>query len=250
MAQRSITNVLEAMTEIPGITITPVQSSNTSARIYLRGAGQNSAGINFDPAVGIYIDNVYQPRVNGAFFDFFDIRGMEVLRGPQGTLYGRNTSGGALKIETRRPTFDWTGNVQGSVGNWNALGAKGYVSGPLVDGKLAFSLSGVYRERDGFLWSTEYNRRVGNMDNRAERLRLLFTPNDKLEMNFAVFFIQDYSEAAWGVPLQVQPQVKIPQANGTFDRDLTQTELFGSLGNGYLNNTGASLNINYSTPTR
>jgi iron complex outermembrane recepter protein len=245
LESRAVTNVLEAMSEIPGITITPVQSSNTSARVYLRGAGQNSAGINFDPAVGIYIDNVYQPRVNGAFFDFFDIRGMEVLRGPQGTLYGRNTSGGALKIETRRPSFDWTGSAQLSGGNWNAVGGKGYLSGPIVDGKLAFSVSGVYRKRDGFLYSTEYKRQVGNIDSRAERLRLMYTPSDELEINLSAFFIQDYSEAAWGVPLLVQPAVRNPSANGTFNRDLTTTELFGSLGASRLNNTGASLNIKY-----
>src|SRR5690606_30424788 len=67
--QRQVTNVLTAAAEIPGIMITPSQGSNTSARIAMRGVGQSSAGINFDPAVGIYIDNVYQPRINGAFFD-------------------------------------------------------------------------------------------------------------------------------------------------------------------------------------
>lgn len=245
LAQRSVSNVLEAMSEIPGITITPVQSSNTSARIYLRGAGQNSAGINFDPAVGIYIDGVYQPRVNGAFFDFFDIRGMEVLRGPQGTLYGRNTSGGALKIETKRPNDQWGGSVQASAGDWNAVGAKAYISGPIVEGKLAFSVSGVLRKRDGFLYSTEYQRRVGNIDSRAERLRLAYTPTDSLKIDLAAFFVQDYSEAAWGVPLLVQPGVRNPNVTNSFSRDLTVTELFGSLGQGRLNNTGLSLNAAY-----
>jgi iron complex outermembrane receptor protein len=245
LAERAVTNVLEAMSEIPGITITPVQSSNGTARVYLRGAGQNSGGINYDPAVGIYIDNVYQPRANGAFFDFFDIEQMEVLRGPQGTLYGRNTSGGALKIQTKRPEFYWTGGAQASVGNFDSRAAKGYLSGPLIDGTLAFSVSGVYREREGYLYGTEYGRRVGNVDTRAERLKFLYTPTDNLEVQLSVHAIQDYSESVFGVPLSVHPDVRIPEANGTFDRDLTRTEVFGPLGQANLNSNGGALNIIY-----
>jgi iron complex outermembrane receptor protein len=244
LQERAVTTVLDTMQEVPGITITPVQSSNNSARVYLRGAGQNSAGINYDPAVGIYIDNVYQPRANGAFFDFFDLEQMEVLRGPQGTLYGRNTSGGALKIRTKRPTFDWTGAAQLSAGNYDSLSYKGYVSGPISD-TLAFSVSGTHRERDGYLYGTEYGRRVGNIDASAERVKLLWTPNDKFELELAVHAIQDYSEATFGVPLSVHPDVRIPAANGTFKRDLTKTEIFGPLGQGRLNNNGGSLNMNY-----
>ncbi len=245
LEERAVTNVLDVMSEIPGITITPVQSGNNSARVYLRGAGQNSGGINYDPAVGIYIDNVYQPRANGAFFDFFALEQMEVLRGPQGTLYGRNTSGGALKLQTKRPEFSWTGAVQGSLGNFDSKAAKGYVTGPLIDGVLAFSLSGVYRERDGYLYGTEYGRRVGNVDTRAERAKLLYTPTDNLEVQLSVYAIQDYSESTFGVPLLVQPGVNMPEANGTYNRNLTRTEMFGPLGQGNLNNNGGALNINY-----
>jgi iron complex outermembrane receptor protein len=244
LQERAVSTVLDTMQEVPGITITPVQSSNSSARVYLRGAGQNSAGINYDPAVGIYIDNVYQPRANGAFFDFFDLEQMEVLRGPQGTLYGRNTSGGALKIRTKRPTFNWTGAAQLAAGNFESLSYKGYVSGPITD-TLAFSLSGTHRERDGYLYGTEYGRRVGNIDSSAERAKLLWTPNDKFELELSVYAIQDYSESTFGVPLQVQDGVRIPAANGTFNRDLTKTELYGPLGQNRLNNNGGSLNINY-----
>lgn len=246
LAERQATNVLTAAAEIPGIMITPSQGSNTSARIALRGVGQSTAGINFDPAVGIYIDNVYQPRINGAFFDFFDIARIEVLRGPQGTLYGRNNSGGAIKIETTRPSFDWTGAMELSAGNHDARGTKGYLSGPLADGILAFSLSGVIRKRDGFIYGTEYGRRIGNIDSRAQRAKLLFTPGDKFEAELSIFAIQDYSEAGVPVPLQVLPGVRIPAANGTFHRDLTVTEMFGPFGEGAIHNVGGSLNAKYS----
>jgi len=243
--QRQVTNVLTAAAEIPGIMITPSQGSNTSARIAMRGVGQSTAGINFDPAVGIYIDNVYQPRINGAFFDFYDIDRLEVLRGPQGTLYGRNSSGGALKIETKRPSTYWNGKVEGSVGNFNAYGAKAYISGPLIENVLSFSASAVRRERDGYLYGTEYGRRIGNIDSRAQRVKLLYTPSESFEIEASLFGIQDYSEAGVPVPLQVLPGVNIPEANGTFDRDLTRTETYGPLGQGSINSTGASVNMRY-----
>lgn len=244
LTERLVSNVLEAASEIPGILITPTQGSNTNARIALRGVGQNTGGINFDPAVGIYIDNVYQPRINGAFFEFFDIAQLEVLRGPQGTLYGRNTSGGALKINTKSPSFDWNGAFEAAAGNFNAVGAKAYLTGPISD-TLAFSVSGTYRERDGYLYGVEYGRRVGNMDTRAQRAKLLFKPNDSFSAELSVFGIQDDSEAGMGVPLQVQPGVRIPQATG-FNRDMRRTELFGPFGQGNFRNNGAALNATYS----
>ena len=96
----------------------------------IRGAGQENSGINFDQGVGVYIDDVIQPRVNGAFFDFFDVARFEVLRGPQGTLYGRNSSGGAIKIESARPSFTWTGGGEVGGGNWNALSGKARSAAP------------------------------------------------------------------------------------------------------------------------
>lgn len=244
LEERMVTNVLTAAQEIPGIKITPAQGSNTNASIALRGVGQSTAGINFDPAVGIYIDGVYQPRINGAFFDFFDIESLEVLRGPQGTLYGRNSSGGALKIQTRRPEFNWEGKAEFSAGNFDYLGGKAYLTGPLTD-SLAFSISGVVRQRDGYIYGTEHGRRIGNIDSRAERVKLLYTPNEKFEAELSVFAIQDYSEAGVPVPLQVFPGINIPEANGTFNRDLTRSEIYGPLGQGSINNTGVALNMRY-----
>jgi len=119
LTDRRVTSVEDISAQIPGIVITPSTGSSNSARIVLRGAGQEQGGINFDPAVGVYIDNVYQPRINGAFFDFFDIARLEVLRGPQGTLYGRNTSGGAIKLETLRPSFNWTTSGELTGGEWD-----------------------------------------------------------------------------------------------------------------------------------
>jgi iron complex outermembrane receptor protein len=247
LADRKVTSVQDVGAQIPGIVITPSTGSSNSARIVLRGAGQEQGGINFDPAVGVYIDNVYQPRINGSFFDFFDIERLEVLRGPQGTLYGRNTSGGAIKLESRRPSFEWTTNGELTAGRWDTRDGKLFVSGPIVADKLAFSASGVMRNRDGFLWGPAYDRRIGDMDRRAERLRLLFTPTEKVDVNLSAYAMQDYSDPGVGVPLTVSAGVVDPNATGA-GRDLTVTEIFGTMGQTLLNN-GASLNASYrATP--
>jgi iron complex outermembrane receptor protein len=245
LAERQVSNVLQAAAEIPGIMITPTQGSNTSARIALRGVNQSTAGINFDPAVGIYIDGVYQPRINGAFFEFFDLDRLEVLRGPQGTLYGRNSSAGAIKIETKKPSNQWTGGAELNAGNFNAKGGKGYISGPLIDDVLAFSASAVLRKHDGYIYGINYGRRIGDIDTRAERVKLLYTPFENFSAELAVFAIQDYSESGIAVPLRVLPGVRDPYVTNSYERDYSFTEIVGPIGQGFINNTGAALNLRY-----
>jgi iron complex outermembrane receptor protein len=246
LAERQVGNVLQAAAEIPGTVIMPNINSSNNARIVMRGAGQENSGINFDQGVGVYIDDVIQPRVNGAFFDFFDVGGIEVLRGPQGTLYGRNSSGGAIKIMTKRPSFTWTGGGEIAAGNWNAFSAKGSFSGPIIPDLLAFSISGSKNKSDGFLYNPYYDERVGNSDNSAERVKFLLTPTENLEFQLEYHFIQDYSESTYGVPLLVAPNVVGTQANGTRNRDLTITENLGTSGNPFLYNDGGSLHATWS----
>ena len=245
LAERQVGNVLQAAADIPSTVIMPNINSSNNARIVMRGAGQENSGINFDQGVGVYIDDVIQPRVNGAFFDFFDVSSIEVLRGPQGTLYGRNSSGGAVKIITRRPSFGWTGGVEAAAGNWSTLNGKAYVSGPIVDDLLAFSLSASKNEHDGYLYSPYYYKRVGDVENSAERIKLLFTPTANLEFELEYHFIQDYSESTYGLPLLVAPNVVGTQANGTRDRDLTITENLGTSGDPFLYNDGGSLHATW-----
>ena len=244
LASRQITSIQNVSSQIPGIVIAPATGSSNSLRIVLRGADQEQGGINFDPAVGVYIDGVYQPRINGAFFDFFDIQSLEVLRGPQGTLYGRNTSGGAIKIATLDPTFHWAGRAEVAAGNWNTREAKAWASGPLVPDLLAFSVSAVYRYHDGFISDPFYSRRIGNMDRRAERAKLLFTPGPNFRAVLSVFGMQDYSDPGVGVPLQVGLGAVDPYATGD-SRNLTTSEVFGPMGQ-RLNNNQASLNATYT----
>ena len=244
LASRQITSIQNVSSQIPGIVIAPATGSSNSLRIVLRGADQEQGGINFDPAVGVYIDGVYQPRINGAFFDFFDIKSLEVLRGPQGTLYGRNASGGAIKIATLDPTFHWSGRTELAAGNWNTKEAKAWVSGPLVPDLLAFSVSAVYRYHDGFISDPYYPHRISNMNRRAEHAKLLFTPGESFRAVLSVYAMQDYSDPGVGIPLQVGLGAVDPYATGD-NRDLTTSEVFGPMGQ-RLNNNEASLNATYT----
>lgn len=241
LAERNISSVLQAAEAVPGVLIVPGASS--IARVSMRGSLQSLSGIRSNAVVGIYIDDVIQPRPNGGLFDFFDIETLEVLRGPQGTLYGRNTPGGAIKVQTKRPTFDWTAAAELGVGNLDAREGKAYVSGPLIEDKLAFSVSGVMRQRDGFIYGPQYGERVGDVDSRGQRVKLLYTPTEKLEIDFSVFAIQDYTEMGVAIPLTLLPGVNDPYAAPGRSLDLVETA--GSLRQ-RLNNSGASINATYT----
>lgn len=242
LAERQVQDVRDIVNQIPGVVLAPATAASSQMKIVVRGAGTETGGIRTNGTVGVYIDNVIQPRPMGAFFDFFDISRVEFLRGPQGTLYGRNTSGGAIKLLTKQPSYQWTGAGQVSVGNWNAREAKVYLSGPLIADKLAFSVSGVHRERDGYIYGLEYDDRIGDMDRSAERLKLLFQPTEKLTLELSAYAMQDHSDANIPIPLVVLPGVVDPYA--VPGRDLTFNEVYANLDQSLLQR-GSALNVTY-----
>jgi iron complex outermembrane recepter protein len=119
--------------------------------IRIRGVGRNFRALGGDPGVATYYNDVYSEDFGIASTEaaLYDVARIEVLRGPQGTLYGRNAIGGAINYITRAPTFDWTGEIRGQFGEFNAREYYGFVSGPMLDDRLAFRLTGTKRERDG-----------------------------------------------------------------------------------------------------
>ena len=242
LTERQVVNVRDLVNQVPGITLAPATAASSQMKVVVRGAGTETGGIRTNGTVGVYIDNVIQPRPMGAFFDFFDISRVEFLRGPQGTLYGRNTSGGAIKLLTKQPTYDWTGAAQVGIGDWEAREVKAYVSGPIIPGKLAFSLSGVHRQREGFLEGLLVGRQVGRLKRSAERAKLLFEPTERLRFVASVYAMQDHSDAIIPIPLTVLPGVNDPYA--VPGRDLTIIETLPNLKQS-IKQWGASLNATY-----
>jgi len=136
----------------PNVTLdagTPFSGSSAVLSAYIRGIGQNDFAFNLDPGVGVYLDGVYLARSVGANQDLLDIERVEILKGPQGTLFGRNTIGGAISISTKKPDKEFGGQVEVTVGRFNRIETKGVINIPIAQG-LYSSLSFSTKNNDGY----------------------------------------------------------------------------------------------------
>ncbi len=173
-----IENLGDLQSHVPNLSLHVGDASN--AVIYLRGVGQiDSISFN-DPGVGVYIDDVYMGRAQGSFLEVLDPQRVEVLRGPQGTLYGRNTIGGAVKFVSARPTDEFEGYVDLGIGNFDQRSAKLSASGPLIDGVLRGKVAIAHSQRDGFTDNLFDGQDDFDKDTTAWRASLLLTPKDDL----------------------------------------------------------------------
>ncbi len=147
---RAVENLRDVVTRIPGLSApTALQHSQTS--YYIRGIGESDSIAN--QTVGTYVDDVYISRPIGGTFELNDVQDVQVLRGPQGTLYGRNSSAGAIKATTRLPDNDLKTFFEVGAGNYSANIIRAGISGPIIEDKLAASLSFIHRERRGFVYN-------------------------------------------------------------------------------------------------
>lgn len=188
LEQAQIRDLKDLTSVVPSLRVTQLQSSaNTNFIIRGFGNGANNAGI--EPSVGVFIDGVYRSRSAAQIGDFPDVQRIEVLRGPQSTLFGKNASVGVISIVTAAPKFDFGGNVEASYGNYDAVVLKGVVTGP-VNEQLALSLAGGLNKRDG------YNKDLGTGNTTNERDRwfvrgqALWEPNAQARVRL----IGDYSK--------------------------------------------------------
>ncbi len=168
---------------VPSLNYNSANPRNTAFTI--RGLGSNTLSVSaandgIEAGVGFYVDGVYHGRPATAAFDFTDIARIEVLRGPQGTLFGKNTTGGAINIISRAPTFEPEANAEVSYGEHSFIQAKTSVSGQLMD-KIAGRLSAQITTRDGFVRNVVTGRKLNDQNNIALRGQLLFQPNDDLK---------------------------------------------------------------------
>ncbi|PKP63228.1 MAG: TonB-dependent receptor, partial [Alphaproteobacteria bacterium HGW-Alphaproteobacteria-9] len=157
---------------------------NTAVNIRGLGVPFGLTSDGFEQGVGIYIDDVYYARVASATFDFVDIDQVEVLRGPQGTLYGKNTTAGAINIKTKQPTFNLEGSAEVSVGNFSFKQARAAISGPLSD-TLAARVAVSTTDRTGTLFNVTTGQDLQSLDNIGLRAQLLWQPNDNLSVTLA-----------------------------------------------------------------
>ena len=182
-------NVVKLQQLAPTLQVYTSNPRNTSVNIRGLGVPFGLTSDGFEQGVGIYVDDVYNSRVAAATFDFLDVDQVEVLRGPQGTLYGKNTTAGAINITTNQPTFDFEGRVELTVGNLNYKQAKAAVSGPLSD-TVAARLAIATTSRRGTLYNTRSQRWINEQDNLGLRGQLLFKPTPDLSITLS----GDYSK--------------------------------------------------------
>ncbi len=136
--------------QVPNLTIYAARGSNTTITTFIRGVGQADPLWGVDPGVGIYFDDVYIARPQGALLDVYDVQRVEVLRGPQGTLYGKNTVGGAVKYVSKPLPTQTEGQVTLAMGNYGQVTAKGAVGTAVADGQLRLRVAGASLNRDGY----------------------------------------------------------------------------------------------------
>lgn len=157
---------------------------NTAVNIRGIGAPFGLTNDGIEQGVGIYVDDVYYSRVASSTFDFLDVAQIEVLRGPQGTLYGKNTTAGAINITTNQPTFDFGGKAEVSLGNLDFTQAKAAISGALSD-RLAARIAVSSTSRRGTIYNVTTDRHIQSQDNIGVRGQLLWRPKDNLDITLA-----------------------------------------------------------------
>jgi outer membrane receptor protein involved in Fe transport len=183
-----IRDLKDLQTLVPALRVSQLQSSaNTNFIIRGFGNGANNPGI--EPSVGVFVDGVYRSRTAAQIGDLPDVQRVEVLRGPQSTLFGKNASAGVISMVTREPSFKFKGSVEASYGNYDALVLKGYVTGPLTD-NIAASIAGGINKRDGYITDLGYNGKANERDRWFVRGQLKFEPSDALKVRL----IADYDK--------------------------------------------------------
>lgn len=178
--------------------------SSNNSQAFIRGVGQTDFLFSSDPGVGIYIDDVYLPRVTGSILDLIDVERVEVLRGPQGTLFGKNTIGGAISVVSKAPEDMFAGYASLDIGSRSRIDGKVSASIPLIEDSLSLRVSVASRNQDGYVKRTEQNgRATGDVDSKAIRGQLRWTPAESWRVLLTGDYTQGREEAIAGELIQV-----------------------------------------------
>jgi len=200
LAAQGAVDITALQDKAPNMTLQIARGSNSTLIGFIRGVGQQDPLWGFEPGVGLYVDDVYVARPQGAVLDIFDVSRVEILRGPQGTLYGRNTIGGAVKYVTNRLGNEFSGKVRAAYGSYNQVDLVGQITIPLGD---TFSIGGAvaWYQRDGFGENLNTGAEHYNKDVLAGRISAEFAPSDTVFIRVAADKIIDKSNPRHGTRL-------------------------------------------------
>jgi iron complex outermembrane receptor protein len=227
---RNLSNVTDVATAAPNVNMRPGGSAQGSAaQVFIRGVGQYDASFAYEPGVGMYIDDVYHGTLLGSMFELLDLERVEILRGPQGTLAGKNSIGGAVKLYSKKPTGTGSGYLDVAYGSFDRVDLKGSADFAIVPGTLSARVSGVSKQSDGYLTRLDYGclnpgsgvsavttsancelGTEGGRDLQAGRLALRWIANDDLEMNLIGTILSENSEVGATKLLDITTRTNIP----------------------------------------
>jgi iron complex outermembrane receptor protein len=189
--QRFSRDLLDLGSIAPNLIVDPILGNGTAA-ISIRGIQLNDVEKSFDPPVGVFLDGVYLASTTGALLTVYDAQTIEVLRGPQGTLFGRNTIGGLMHIQRNRPTGEWGGKFSATYGRYEQLDFKGVVNLPgMFDNTFKSKLAFVRLGGGGYFRNVTRDRREGDNDLIMISPQLQWDPNENLSLNLAYDYIRD-----------------------------------------------------------
>jgi iron complex outermembrane receptor protein len=207
VARTGAFNVNRLKEMIPTVQFYSTNPRNSAINIRGLGAPYGLTNDGIEPGVGLYIDGVFYARPAAATLDFLDVERIEVLRGPQGTLFGKNTTAGAINVTTRKPTFSPESDFELNAGNIGFIQAKASASGPLTS-KLAGRVSFSGTQRDGTLFNTRTQHQVNDLDNLGLRGQLLFASSDRLAISAATDYTRQRPEGYTQVVAGVVPTLR------------------------------------------
>ncbi len=180
---------------VPNLILMPVTASRSTLQVGLRGGSEQSGGlVTSESAVAFYVDDVYRGRLAGSNLELADVERVEVLRGPQGTLYGRNSFSGAIKLVTRTPGQDEWANVAAGFGNYGEKHASASWGGDLIEDSLGASVSVLYKDVDGYVHNVARNEDVFGQTNKAIRGKLHFYGHEGLKATLSVTRTDDNND--------------------------------------------------------
>ena len=238
LADLNITVATDITRVVPSLQMNAYSSSQVVFNI--RGVSQNDYGDQQEPPVAVYQDDSYASSINLASFPVFDLARIEVLRGPQGTLFGRNATGGAIQFVSNRPTDTVEGYATGTYGSYNQFILEGALSGPLTD-NLQGRIAAISNQDDGYMESVEpgVDDRGGN-DHYALRGQLAWQPSDATDLNLIVRYMKADGETQAGI-YSHEPACPNAQFQGEFTRPDQSCDFWGTgpgeAGTGYINDS-------------
>ncbi|WP_313801686.1 TonB-dependent receptor [Sphingobium sp.] len=186
LEKKGIADLTDLRSQVPALQVTPHPNSATTARVFIRGVGNNDDQITVDPSVAIYLDGIYIARGQGLSAEIAEVERIEVLRGPQGSLYGRNATGGAINYITRAPTLgEFHAKQSLTFGNYDQFRSRTRINVPIGD-RLAIELAYLHSEKNGFVKNPGTGvRQWGDQRRDGYRAALLWEPLDGLELRYS-----------------------------------------------------------------